>query len=131
LTYVPPFSAVKGKISMVTIRGQKRVNNTYEELIDIIKLLLHGVQVDESWYLGNYKDVAEAVAAGRYKSAKHHFVEEGYFEGRRPAMVDVDQNWYLAQYPDVAEGIAKGLFKSVTDHFMSHGYEEGRLPAPY
>jgi hypothetical protein len=108
-----------------------RINNSYDELLDIVKSLLIAVPVDEEWYLKKYPDVAEAVAGGRYRSAKHHFVEEGYFEGRRPGNMAVDQNWYLTSYPDVADGIAKGNFKSVIDHFMVHGYDEGRLPAPY
>jgi hypothetical protein len=108
-----------------------KVNNSYDEILGILKALLLGVPVDEKWYLNKYPDVAEAVTSGKYMSAKHHFVEEGYFEGRRPGTVAVDQNWYLSQNPDVADGIAKGEIRSVVDHFMEHGYEEGRLPAAY
>jgi hypothetical protein len=41
-------------------------------------------RVDEKWYLETYPDVAEAVKAGRVKSAYDHFMENGYAEGRKP-----------------------------------------------
>src|SRR5690348_7143677 len=112
MTYVPPFAVIKRKFSTVTLKGEMRVNNSYQEILSIIKMLLLGIPIDEKWYLNKYPDVAEAVSAGTFKSGKHHFVEEGYFEGRQPGMVEVDQNWYLKKYPDIAEGIAKGEIKS-------------------
>jgi hypothetical protein len=66
-----------------------------------------------------------------FKSPKHHFVENGYFEGRRPAQFEVDVEWYLTTYPDVADGIEAGKIVSATEHFLSNGYAEGRLPSEY
>jgi hypothetical protein len=107
------------------------VNISYDEILEIIRSFLLAIPVDEVWYLNKYSDVAKAIAEGRYKSAKHHFIDEGYFEGRLPGNIVVDQNWYLAKYPDVAEGLAKGTIKSINEHYRDHGYGEGRLPADY
>ena len=127
--YVPSFKTLRGRMTIVKVNGKPRVNNTYEELLDIVKLLLRGAAFDESWYMARYPDVAEAVRGGAFKSGRHHFIEVGYFEGRKPGELEVDEKWYLANYPDVAEGIARGAIKSVQQHFTEHGYEEGRFPA--
>jgi len=131
VVYVPPISVIKQRLEVVSAKGKLRVNNEYEEFVDLLKLLLRGVPVDEGWYLTRYPDVAEAVGAKIFKSAKHHFVEVGYFEGRTPCEFEVDDEWYLDKYADVAEGVRSGALKSARDHFLAHGYEEGRLPSEY
>jgi hypothetical protein len=40
--------------------------------------------VDEVWYRETYPDVDEAIRIGRETSAKSHFVDQGYHEGRKP-----------------------------------------------
>jgi hypothetical protein len=114
----------------VTVNGQLKVNNTYDEFLEIVRLLLRSVQVDEEWYLTEYPDIAEAVASGEVKSARNHFIDSGYFEGRMPAPLEIDEAWYLAEYPDVAEGIGRGEIQSALQHYREHGYAEGRLPFP-
>jgi hypothetical protein len=128
---VPSFKLLKQRLSIVTVSGQLKVNNTYDEFLNIIRLLLRGVAVDEAWYLTEYPDIAEAVAAGEVKSARHHFIDSGYFEGRLPAPLEIDEAWYLGEYPDVAEGIERGEIQSARQHYLEHGYEEGRWPAAY
>jgi hypothetical protein len=103
----------------------------YKDLLDISRLFLRGVTVDEKWYLSEYPDVAEAIGNGAFKSAKHHFVENGYFEGRRPHSFEVDEEWYLLTYPDVADGVEAGNIASAQEHFATNGYAEGRLPSEY
>jgi hypothetical protein len=124
--YLVPFSALKAAIRLVSINGQLKVDLTYEELLAILKQLLEAMPVDEAWYRATYPDVAAAIAAGTYESARHHFVANGYQEGRRPFPMQVDETWYLQAYPDVAEGIEDGAFASAQDHFLRHGYNEGR-----
>jgi hypothetical protein len=131
MSYIPPFKVVRGRMTIVTVNGTAKVNNSYDEIIEVIKLLLRGVAFDEKWYLSTYPDVAEAVKAGAFKSGRRHFIEVGYFEGRRIRDFDVDEKWYLETYPDVATSIKKGDVKSATQHFNEHGYEEGRLPAEW
>ena len=97
---------------------------------EVIKLLLQSVDVDESWYRAQYPDVAEAIDDGLHQSAKRHFIDSGYFEGRLPGEMVVSEEWYLKTYPDVAEGVNDCLFASGAEHFKLYGYEEGRLPFP-
>jgi hypothetical protein len=127
--FIPSFKVVRGRMTVVTINGKPKINNSYDEFVEIVKLLLRGVAFDEKWYLSTYTDVAEAVKAGAYKSGRQHFIEVGYFEGRRPCDFEVDEKWYLENNPDVVDGINKGDIKSARRHFNEHGYEEGRFPA--
>ena len=84
--------------------------------------------MDAPWYLARNPDIAQAIAAGATASAKQHFVEHGYFEGRLPFPIVVDERWYLSQNPDVCESVRKGAVKSAQCHFDTDGYREGRLP---
>jgi hypothetical protein len=68
------------------------------------------------------------VREGGVKSARQHFVDDGYFEGRRAFPVQVDEKWYTETYPDVAESIRQGAIPSAQAHFDGDGYREGRLP---
>jgi len=99
-----------------------------DKLRQAVRMLLRGVCVDEEWYCRQYPDVREAVASGVFRSAKHHFVESGYFEGRRPARVVVDETWYSQAYPDVGESVEFGEMGSCQEHFDRYGENEGRLP---
>ena len=97
-------------------------------LIKCIKLLLRGVYVDEDWYRIQYPDVAEAIIGGGFISAKHHFVENGYFEGRKPSAVIVDDGWYGKAYADVFEAAKIGELGSFQEHFEKFEEREGRFP---
>jgi hypothetical protein len=131
MSYVPPFEIVKQKFRVVGANGKGRIDMKYSDFIDLLKLMLRAVALDEDWYRRSYPDVAEAIKAGTYKSAKHHFVEEGYFEGRLPYEFSVDEHWYKSNYPDIADGIKAGVLGSPREHFFNHGYKEGRLPTEY
>ena len=130
MTYVVPFSELKSRIKIVSSKGQLKVDLNYEEFLDIVKQLLQAVDVDEDWYRHTYPDVAEAISSGTHKTARHHFVQNGYTEGRRPCFIEVENDWYLRQYPDVCDRISAGEFSSAQDHFDKHGYDEGRRPGP-
>jgi hypothetical protein len=130
MNYIPSFKVVRSRMTIVTVNGKTKINNSYDDFIEVVKLLLRGAAFDEKWYMSKYPDVAEAVKSGIFRSGQHHFIEAGYFEGRRPHDFEVDEKWYLQAYPDVADGIGKGEIKSARQHFNEHGYEEGRFPAP-
>jgi hypothetical protein len=98
-------------------------------LLELLQMLLNGVNVDEKWYLTKYPDVAEAVQAGDMKSAREHYIRSGYFENRMPGPIRVDEGWYKAEYPDVSAAIKSGAFKNGQQHFERSGFKEGRLPA--
>lgn len=99
------------------------------ELRRLIAGLIIQIVVDEQWYRHRYRDVAEAVDAGHVNSARDHYIEAGYFEGRLPRPVSVDEEWYLEMYPDVAYAVRRGRFENGQEHFDRDGFREGRLPS--
>jgi hypothetical protein len=134
MRYLPPFDIVKQECLSPVVSGNIKSDASkqlisQESFVQAVRLLLRGVDVDEDWYVQAYPDIAEAITAGAVKSAKIHFIENGYFEGRLPFELTVDEDWYLATYPDVVEGITRGDFRSAKDHFQNYGYKEGRQPA--
>ena len=128
MKYLPPFDLLRRSVEISTIRGELRVNVSYEDFIRLLKRMILGTEVDEDWYLGTYEDIAKAVREGTIKSARHHFVEDGYFEGRLPFPIRVDDRWYMNQYPDVADSVRRGALPTAQAHFDEDGYREGRLP---
>ena len=128
MPYVPPFDLIKNAVDITTVKGELQVRMSYEDFLNIVRRLVAAAPVDEEWYLQRYEDIAKAIRIGDIKSARQHFVEHGYIEGRLPGPVPVDEKWYLAQYPDVAESIRRGVDVSAQSHFDRDGYREGRLP---
>ena len=130
VNYLPPFDLIRRLVEISTVRGELRVSVSYDDFIRVIRMMISGVEVDEAWYLKQYEDIALAVTEGSISSAKQHFKDDGYFEGRLPFPMPVSERWYLEQYPDVAESMRKGIVASGEQHFKEDGYREGRLPYP-
>lgn len=128
MKYIPPFDLIRRSVEISTVKGELRVNVSYEDFIRLLKMLITGIDVDEEWYLRTYDDIAKAVREGTVSSARQHFVDDGYFEGRMPFPVTVDERWYLQQNPDVAESVRRGIIESAQSHFQEDGYREGRMP---
>jgi hypothetical protein len=126
--YLPPFELIRRAIEISTVRGELRINLSYETFVAILRQMIQGIEVDSAWYLRTYEDIGQAIKEGSVDSAQHHFVHDGYFEGRLPFPMRVDETWYLANHPDVADSIRAGLVKSAQEHFDTNGYREGRLP---
>ncbi len=129
MKYLVPFSALKSSIKLLSMKGQLKVDMNYDEFLDLVKKFLQAVPIDEDWYRTTYPDVAEAIKAGAYRSARQHFVDHGYFEGRRPFDLELDEAFYMKQYPDIAQAVSSGDLDSARDHFVRIGYDEGRLPS--
>ncbi len=129
MKYLVPFSTLKNSIKLLSVKGQLKVDMNYDEFLDLVKKFLAAVPIDEEWYRTTYPDVADAIKAGAYRSARQHFVDHGYFEGRRPFDLEIDEAWYMKQYPDIEQSVKSGAVASAKDHFERHGYEEGRLPS--
>lgn len=129
MKYLPPFDQIRRAVEISTVRGELRVSLSYDDFIKIIRLMISGVLVDEEWYLNEYQDIAQAIREGKIASARQHFVDDGYFEGRKPFPMPVDERWYLEQYPDVADSVRKGVVGSGEQHFFEDGYREGRRPS--
>jgi hypothetical protein len=128
VTYVAPFDLIKGAVDISTVKGELRVSVSYDNFINLMQRLVASVLVDEEWYMKQYEDVADAVRTGKVRSARAHFVENGYIEGRLPGPIIVDEEWYFGQYLDVAESVRRGGETSAQSHFDRAGYKEGRLP---
>ncbi len=128
MKYLPPFELIRRSIEISTVRGELRVNLSYEDFVKILRTMISGIEINEAWYLSTYEDIAAAIRGGVVRSAKQHFVDDGYFEGRLPFPMQVDERWYLGQNPDVAESIRRGDVPSAQEHFEQDGYREGRLP---
>jgi hypothetical protein len=128
MRYLPPFDILKSYVKIETVRGELMVKCSYEEFVQVVRRVIADVEVDEDWYLQQYPDIADAIDKGLVESAKSHFVNDGFFEGRLPFQVDVDEDFYLRENPGVAEYVKKGLLNSGQQHFDENGYKEGRLP---
>ncbi len=128
--YLVPFRAAVAHLGVETAIVPDTITVSRDQLREFAMALLRGVAFDEAAYLAMYPDVAEAITRGDITSARVHFIEYGYFEGRFPGPIRVDAEWYAAQYSDIAEGIEVGDFKSCQEHFDLHGRVEGRLPHP-
>ncbi len=131
MRYIPPFDRIKAhlRINEAKARG-RRANADYDDILRMIQALLVGIEVDEAWYLARNEDVARGIQEGKIISAKQHFLDHGYFEGRAPFPMAVDEAWYLSNNADVAEEVRAGTLPSGQAHFDAAGYDEGRLPRP-
>ena len=128
MKYLPPFELIRRAVEISTVRGELRVSMSYEDFVNMLKTIIAGIEVDEEWYAAAYPDIGQAIRDGRIPSAKQHFVDDGYFEGRLPFAVPVQEAWYLEKYPDVADYLRRGMLESAQKHFDDDGYREGRLP---
>lgn len=130
MNYVPPFEGIKAFVTFAAVKGELSITATYTQFTVLIRTLLQGIEVDEAWYVTRYPDVADAISQGIVPSAREHFLNDGYFEGRMPFQIKVNEAWYLEQNPGVAEFISRGDLESAQQHFEEHGYREGRKPFP-
>ena len=128
MKYLPTFDLIKRSLDIKPGNGDLRVNLSYDEFVNILRMMIQGIEVDEAWYKSTYEDIGQAINEGRIPSAKHHFVNDGWLEGRLPFPMNVAEPWYLKQYPDVADFLRRGLLLSAQGHFDEDGYKEGRLP---
>jgi methylase of polypeptide subunit release factors len=99
-SYVVPFKVLLNRLGLLDGFGDKPTELTLDQLLSLMRILLASVPVDETWYQTAYPDVAQAIRSGAVKSAKAHFVANGYFEGRLPAQIPADKAFYASQYPE-------------------------------
>jgi hypothetical protein len=57
----------------------------WETFKQVLRLFIPLIPFDEAWYCRHYPDVFAAVKCGLIVSARSHFVDYGFFEGRCPA----------------------------------------------
>ena len=57
MKYLPPFELIRRAIEISTVRGELRVNVSYENFVAILRMMIRGVEVDEAWYVRAYEDI--------------------------------------------------------------------------
>jgi hypothetical protein len=67
--YLPPFELIRRLIEITTVRGELRVNVSYENFVAILRQMIlrqmiQGIAVDEAWYVCAYEDIGNAVEGG-------------------------------------------------------------------
>jgi hypothetical protein len=129
--YVPHYDAILHAIG--TSRAKLEGKTEIEIPVSLFKFLLQHALVNGEFnaagYLAANKDIQEAAKKGQVPDPKVHYVNFGYFEGRRGAAPAVDENWYRRTYSDIANAVRKGEISSGSEHFDTVGAEEFRAPA--
>ena len=126
-----PFSTLINKRIMLPSQKSNYIAVDTHYLSQIFQDRVGQIFVDESWYMGRYPDVIEALDAGKIKTISDHYSVFGYYEHRMPYHVLVDEEWYLAEYKDIQVAVKSGTFASGQSHFDELGYKEGRIPYPF
>jgi len=106
----------------IEFRDGENVSVELSKLKALISVIIEKEPFDENWYLETYPDVGQALKKGTVKSAKLHYVETGYFEGRLPGLGDFDTKKYIQKNPD----LARMTDDEALAHFIYTGYSEGR-----
>ncbi len=83
---------------------------------------------DPDWYRAAYPEVAEAIAAGRWHSALHHYLANTTPTAFDPLPVFSERD-YLARHPDIAEAIEAAQWRNGYAHFLANGSAELRTPS--
>jgi glycosyltransferase involved in cell wall biosynthesis len=83
---------------------------------------------DPDWYRAAYPDVAEAIEAGRWHGALHHYLANTTPTAFDPLPVFSERD-YLARHPDIAEAIEAGKWRNGYTHFLANGSAELRSPS--
>jgi hypothetical protein len=130
--FVPPYAVIARLLGMP--EEARAAPQAVEVPVRFLELLMRcvlvGVAFDEIAYLRENADLRTAVQAGRVRSPRLQFINEGYFRGRRGGAPVVDEGWYLRRYPDAAHAFATGQVASATAHYHEIGMFEWRAPNP-
>lgn len=84
---------------------------------------------DPVWYRTTYPEVAEGIAAGRWRSALHHYLTNDTPTAYDPLPLFSERD-YVARYPDIAAAVEAGDWRNGYRHFLANGAAEGRVPGP-
>ncbi len=85
------------------------------------------VYFDPAWYLSTYPDISDAIAAGRWKNALHHYLTNRTASQFDP-LPEFSEAIYLMLYPDVAAAVQQGHLRNGYQHFLAFGASELRNP---
>jgi O-antigen biosynthesis protein len=82
---------------------------------------------DPVWYLQQYQAVGEAIAAGEWSCALHHYLSNNTPTAFDP-LPEFSETYYLARYKDIETAVEAKDRRNGYEHFLSHGALELRLP---
>ncbi|MFL5257261.1 MAG: glycosyltransferase [Rhodopila sp.] len=87
------------------------------------------IYFDPAWYLARYPEVAEGIAAGRWRCALHHYLCNDQPTEFDP-LASFSEEHYLSRAPGLRDVIEAGHFRNGYMHFLKFGAQELRSPAP-
>jgi hypothetical protein len=129
--YVPHYDAILHGIG--TNRAELSKRQAIEIPVSLFKFLLKialtNAEFNLPGYLAMNRDVQDAAKKGQVPDANVHYVNFGFFEGRRGATPAVDEAWYRRNYLDIAAAVRRGDIASGGEHFNTIGAEEFRAPS--
>jgi hypothetical protein len=128
--YFPEYEAMCHSLC-IDINNQPKDNRiavTSGFLIALMKVALESSPFRESDYLKFNPDIAEAQRRGDIGDLHRHFIDHGYFEGRRAYAFKVDEDWYLKVNLDVALAVRERDIESAVEHYHLSGEHEWRAP---
>lgn len=79
--------------------------------------------VDETWYLGQYPEAANEIAAQGLRDAVEHYETIGKSFGFSPNPY-FDESWYRQEYPEIYAEICRGELKSGFDEYCEAGFHK-------
>jgi hypothetical protein len=129
--YVPYYDAILHAIgtSREELEGAKEVRIPLSLFKFLLRLAVAHSEVNLTGYLNSNRDIRDAAKSGRVPDPKKHYVDFGFFEGRRGATPTVDETWYRRTYSDIPLAIRTGTIASAAEHFDAIGAEEFRSPS--
>lgn len=129
--YVPHYDAILHSIgtSREKLGHQTQIEIPVSLFKFLMKIALATGEFNSAGYLAANRDIQDAARKGQVPDPKLHYVNFGFFEGRRGATPAVDEAWYRRNYTDIANAVRKGDIASGSDHFETIGAEEFRAPA--
>jgi hypothetical protein len=131
--YVPHYDAILHSIG--TSRDKIGDKATLEIPVSMFKFLLKIALANGEFNLAGYlaanRDIQDAARKGQVPDPKVHYINFGFFEGRRGATPAVDEAWYRRTYTDIAAAVRQGAITSGSEHFDTIGAEEFRSPSAH
>jgi hypothetical protein len=129
--YVPHYDAILHSIgtSREKLADKTEIEIPVSMFKHLLKTALNNGEFNLHGYLAANRDIQDAARKGQVPDPKVHYVNFGFFEGRRGATPAVDEAWYRRNYTDIANAIRKGDITSGSEHFDTIGAEEFRAPS--
>jgi len=131
--FVPPYNLILKHLGPGRSDGRPNDDLTVPRkfLEFILRRLLEHAEFDEKQYLMCNPDVAIAIRRNDMKSAKEHYIQVGYFEGRAGG-IPVQEDWYLARIlmspPPRAQGKSSLRRCNIASRAQLNGASQAQSP---